>query len=211
MTNVLETDQHYQYVPLVTVTQGSPDAFATAQIPDEIVQPDISINTKDVGKSTVTTWEVQEFIRSIRNPLGTMDPLDDTDILFEWQIVSDGDREADGPTAIIELDNEDWVAGERLFLALDVVGGTGGGVTQHDWAIRRYEMPKDESDGQSWGFILTQNHYHASIDSANTTATMTVDFGMRARRVEIEMNEILFDQLDVQSLLLSSQIQSILN
>jgi len=183
MANVLAIDQHWQYVPLATVTMGGADTFATVQIPDEIIQPDIQLNVKDARKSTVMTWEIQEFLISTDNAIAALDVSDDTDQLVSWEVISDGGREAGVPVALSGLTDEDWVAGEDTTLTMDVVGGSGAATSIHQLALQRYPLPQDWSDGQPWGLMLTQNHYHFQIDSIGTGATMTRNLGMRARRV----------------------------
>ena len=124
-------------------------------------------------------------------------------------MIADNGKEADAPTAMLLLNDEDFEAGETLVWSADVVSGGGGGSGMPVFnAVREYRPPMFWLDGAMWGRLLKKNHYHLAIDSGNTGVTITADFDMYARRVEIDIAEVIFDQLDVESLLVAGLISN---
>lgn len=202
---LIASDQHPQWVPLASLTMENADEFTTVQIADSLIQPKITLDIDNPKRSTVITYEVHKWLAQYERPDLSLDPVDDADVRIMWAVTRDGSKEPSPETAIVDSSSADWVVGEDFLIALDIIGGTGGGAIETHGLREMPNMPY-WLEGGNYYPVLTANHYHFSIDSTASLSAMTCHLSLYGRLVIIDISELMFDQLDVASLALTARL-----
>lgn len=210
MPRVLPMDQHYGEISFSS--DSTTGAFATEQIADEIVSPDVIIDEdlfKENGNlniETILAWDIGAWMSDtiMPEPVALTDEIS----LFVHGVTKDNTVEADAqPTA------DSAVGGTQIgqesvstrYVRRWVVNGTlnasaAAGERNYTWTPDgQFELQPRTilgPAGKDYGYIMTAAHYHTWLQSTGMGGTaVTVALGAQARRVEVDFVELLFDRL----------------
>jgi len=211
MPNLLATDEVPQYIPLGTFTMALANAIEAFQIAKELIEPTIKLNAKgQISGNKMQVWDCQELWMETdgdeNDPEGVSGQLS-----YDYVMFQDNSRvfdKTDFENSLIDIDDDKLVMSllktekqQQQSAAGDVWAS---GRTNDRVYVRTF--PQTMVDGNMYGKLLTANHYGIQMDTGGVVGVRTIKVGMIARRVEVDIPEVLFDQRDAADIVVASQI-----
>ncbi len=216
---LFEDDQHYQLVPIGTLTESAANTFTTSPInttgdmtavmtsQQNGVGVEMVVNGFGKGKHGLSVWDVKEFVVA---PLGGVD-VDAGDNQLDYAI-SFGDAPTTSPPVPSSSEATGWVMGNRIISDNQEVSAVGEiFAIQKVFSDGRWAMPQEIIGGDSVHYLMTEEDYHVSVLGTGQAAATALTMAMYARRVMIELNEVFFDRGDVKELLNAVLLQGLLD
>jgi len=214
MARLLVIDEHFGHVDFGFVVEGSADAFASEQITDAIIAPDVVIDDKlfikdgsltilDVLVWDIRTWDVfSNYSPDVIGGEGAVQSMDSgivADNTIEASLAPTSDALAQhtfpggslGTSAGSQ--NTRFVDRFNFFQHANEENAAGEINMPFSRQVIRHH-PGYMVDDVTWFKLLTAAHYHHWIDSNATGGTQTVYLGANARRVSVDFQEVMFDR-----------------
>lgn len=210
-----ESDQHYQHVGLVRLTQNNVNDYTEVEIePGKVatnsglvihttsLAPSLAPNAFGKGKHGAQVWDVKEWVVKMK-PLPNL--ISNTFAWQGWALTDDGATR----TSIATPSETGFVDGDEEQTANTT--GAAGEISHWGRVVNRWPQPSDIIGGTSFNNLLTAERYRIGIQSVGNTGKPQLDFGMKARRVLIPLNEVFFDRGTLANLLNMIAIEALLD
>lgn len=202
-----ETDIHYQYVPLISLTQGSANDYTEAKIEsgeaasnsgvvvqNNELKSEFVPNAFGKGAHGASVWDIKQWEMEPNKPV-------------EAEAAQSNQQQfgvhTSPTTQTTELlkHQDGYLIGNNDFHEAQEAA-TNTGITQ-DRPTQEFvkTMPQEVIDGQTFGYLATKGQYTFYLNGAGNAAVSAVRLGIWARRVVIPLTELYFDRDTIEGLL----------
>jgi len=216
LAKVLPMDMHYGEVSFSS--DSTSGAFATEQISDDVISPDVIIDedlftsTGDLNIETILAWDIGAWMSDVimPNPVTFTDEIH----LVVHGITKDNTVGATAPPtadsaaggAQIGQESADTRYVRRWVVEGNLNATNAAGERNHGWIPRgQFELQARTilgPAGRDYGYPLTAAHYHTWLETQGMgSVSVTVALGAQARRIEVDFAELLFDRLTLVGIL----------
>ncbi len=211
-----ESDQHYMYIGIATITQNA------ANDHQEIIL-DAGEGPTNNGSGSVTTPMLPETVLNAfgkgRHGVGVWD-VKKWQVIFNAIVVMEAGQVNSQHWGVHSLEgNQSAIpAGSnknggpvpaRGVLARSITGAAGE-VTSMLELHDHQDNPAENFDGTSFNQLLTKGNYRFWIDGAGNPNVVTAELGAWMRRVIVPLTEVFFDRDTIEGLLDAIVLSSIL-
>lgn len=200
-----ETDIHYQYIPLATLTQNAANDYTEVQIEtgETATNSGASVITNELksefvpnafgkGNHGASVWDIKQWEMEPNKPVEQ--EVASNELMYGVH------TEASTRTGEILKHEDDYLIGNHEFS--EVTEAAAGELIQ-DRPTKEFvkTMPQEVIDGQTFGYLATKGQYKLYINSSGEAAVTAIRLGIWARRVIIPLTELYFDRDTIEGLL----------